>query len=85
MLVWVPTGEVGPPGARETGENLDFLGYTFSYEPDKLGRKHRYLNVAPSKKTLSRERKKLREMTGSKYCFKPVKEMIGEINRHLRG
>ncbi|MBP7866970.1 MAG: maturase [Acidobacteria bacterium] len=70
---------------RGTGESLDFLGYTFSYEPDRHGRGHRYLNMAPSKKSLNREREKLREMTGSKYCFKPVKTMIGEINRHLRG
>jgi RNA-directed DNA polymerase len=68
-----------------TGESLDFLGYTFRYDRDRLGRPQYYLNVQPSKKAQVRERQKLREMTGSKQCFKPVVRMIDQINRHLRG
>jgi RNA-directed DNA polymerase len=69
----------------ETGESLDFLGYTFRYDKDRQGRPHRYLNVFPSKKALERERQKLREMTGPKMCFKPVVDLIAETNRHLKG
>jgi RNA-directed DNA polymerase len=69
----------------ETGESLDFLGYTFGYDRDQYGRARRYLNVRPSKKALERERQKLREMTGPKMCFKPTRVLIGEINDHLRG
>ncbi len=69
----------------ETGESLDFLGYTFRYDRDRQGRPHRYLNVFPSKKALERERQKLREMTGPKMCFKPVVTLIVETNRHLKG
>ena len=69
----------------ETGESLDFLGYTFRYDKDRQGRPHRYLNVFPSKKALERERQKLREMTGPKMCFKPVVTLIVETNRHLKG
>ena len=69
----------------ETGESLDFLGYTFRYDRDRQGRPHRYLNMFPSNKALVRERQKLREMTGPKMCFKPAVVMIAEINRHLRG
>ncbi len=67
------------------GESLDFLGYTFRYDRDRLGRPHRYLNLFPSKKALERERQKLREMTGPTMCFKPIRVMIAEINRHLLG
>lgn len=69
----------------EPGENLDFLGYTFRYDRDRQGRPHRYLNMFPSKKALKRERQKLREMTGPEMCFKPIKMLIDEINRHLKG
>jgi RNA-directed DNA polymerase len=65
--------------------SLDFLGYTFRYDRDRLGRSHRYLNMFPSKKSLERERAKLREMTGPRMCFKPIRVLIVEINRHLDG
>ena len=67
------------------GERLDFLGYTFRYDRDRHGRPTRYLNVFPSKKALARERQRLRELTGPKMCFKPIRLMIAEINSHLRG
>jgi RNA-directed DNA polymerase len=69
----------------ETGESLDFLGYTFRYDRDRYGRPCRYLNVFPSKKALERERRKLREMTGPKKCHKPAWGLIAEISRHLQG
>jgi RNA-directed DNA polymerase len=69
----------------DTGESLDFLGYTFRYDRDRQGRPHRYLNMFPSKKALERERRKLKEMTGPKMCFKPVVTLIAETNRHLKG
>jgi RNA-directed DNA polymerase len=67
------------------GASLDFLGYTFRYDRDRLGRSRRYLNLFPSKQALKRERQKLREMTGPQMCFKPLRVMIAEINRHLQG
>jgi RNA-directed DNA polymerase len=70
---------------REEGASLDFLGYTFRYDRDRLGRSHRYLNMTPSKKSLMREREKLRELTGVHMCFKPVPKLIEELNEHLRG
>jgi RNA-directed DNA polymerase len=67
------------------GENLDFLGYTFRYDRDLHGGTHRYLNLCPSKKSLQRERDKLREMTGPEQCFKPIPVLIAQINTHLKG
>ena len=69
----------------EPAASLDFLGYTFRYDLDRHGRPHRYLNMCVSKKALKRERDKLREMMSSSMCFKPIRAMIAEINRHLKG
>ena len=70
---------------RKKGVSLDFLGYTFRYDRDLKGRVRKYLNVFPSKKAVQREREKLHEMTNSHQCFKPIPELIGELNRHLKG
>ncbi len=70
---------------REKGASLDFLGYTFRYDLDLRGGAHRYLNMFPSKKALSRQRAKLREVTSPKMCFKPVPVLIEELNSQLRG
>lgn len=69
----------------EEGARLTFLGYTFRYDRDLHGGKHRYLNVIPSAKALAREREKLREMTGPRYGSKPIPLLIEGLNRHLRG
>jgi RNA-directed DNA polymerase len=70
---------------KDEGETLNFLGYCFRYEKDLKGRGTRYLSFFPSRKAMEKEREKIREMTGSKNGFKPAKEMIAEINEHLRG
>ena len=67
------------------GESLDFLGYTFRYDRDLRGQPHHYLNVIPSRKTLLRERARLREMTDVSKSFRPLPALIGDLNRHLRG
>jgi len=69
----------------EEGASLDFLGYTFRYDRDLQGQPHRYLNVAPSKKAVARARDKLRELTSSRRCFMPVTDMIGDVNRWMKG
>ena len=67
------------------GEQLDFLGFTFKYDRDLFGGDHKYLNREPSKKALAREREKLRDMTGVKFCFVPLPDLIAAINVHLAG
>jgi RNA-directed DNA polymerase len=69
----------------DPGNSLDFLGYTFRYDLGLKDRSYRYLNMAPSKKALGREREKLRELTSARMCFKPVRTLIEEINCHLEG
>ena len=70
---------------RQEGGKLDFLGYMFRYDRDLTGKQQRYLNVTVSKKALKRERQKLHEMISSEVCFKPLPQLIEELNRHLKG
>jgi RNA-directed DNA polymerase len=70
---------------KQTGASLDFLGYTFRYDRDRYGRSGRYLNLFPSTKALLKERAALRELTGSRMCFKPLPQLIEDLNRNLRG
>ncbi len=70
---------------KQKGASLDFLGFTFRYDRDRFGHGHRYLNVVPSKKSLAREREKLRALTDRRWGWKPIPTLIGELNRHLKG
>ena len=70
---------------RQTGQSLDFLGYTFRFQRDLQGRSWRYLNLEPSRQALAREREALREKIGRHRCFVPLPELITEVNRHLQG
>ena len=68
---------------QQKGASLDFLGFTFRYDRDRFGHAHCYLNVVPSKKSLAREREKLRALTDRCWGWKPIPTLIGEVNRHL--
>jgi RNA-directed DNA polymerase len=69
---------------KDEGVHLDFLGYTFWYAPDRFGR-GTYLKLEPSAKALQRERAKVRDMLSRRYRWKPIDELMHELNRHLRG
>ncbi|MFL5240770.1 MAG: reverse transcriptase domain-containing protein [Gemmataceae bacterium] len=69
----------------QPGSSLNFLGFTLRYDRDRYGRERRYLNVFPSDKALTRLRDKVRTLTGGQRCFQPIPEVIGEVNRLLRG
>ena len=71
--------------ARTPGQTLDFLGYSFRYDRDLRARPFRYWNLIPSRGSLQRERDTLRQMTGAKHCFKPLAQLIDELNRQMRG
>jgi len=70
---------------RQPGQSLDFLGYTFRYDRDRLGRNKRYWNLMPSRQALARERAVLHEKLGLNRCHLPLPDLISELNRHLRG
>jgi RNA-directed DNA polymerase len=70
---------------QSPGSSVDFLGYTFRYDRDLRGRNHRYLNVTPSNKALNACREAIRKTVGPRQCYVPVTELIGVVNRQLRG
>jgi len=70
---------------HEPGVGLNFLGYTFRYDRDRHGREGHYLNLTASEKALQRVRDRLREMTDTSKCFVPIRSLIEQINRMLRG
>ena len=70
---------------KRGGESLDFLGYTFRWDRDLKGRPQQYLNVFPSAKAVAKERAKLREMTDVHQSHTPIPQLIGRLNRHLKG
>jgi RNA-directed DNA polymerase len=70
---------------RQTGQSLDFLGYTFRNDRDQYGRPQRYWNLEPSRKAMDRERAALRQKISPHQSHTPLPELIGQVNRHLRG
>jgi RNA-directed DNA polymerase len=67
------------------GNTLDFLGYTFAYQRDLLGRDKRYLNVTVSRKALKRARARVHELTAVRYSYMPLPELVDKLNTYLRG
>jgi len=70
---------------RDLGTSLDFLGFTFRYDRDLKGRGHRYLNVTPSAQALKAERIAIRELVNHRQCHVPLPDLIGSLNRQLKG
>ena len=67
------------------GQSLEFLGYTFVYQRDLLGRDKRYLNVTVSRKALKRARARVHELTSSHFSHVPLPELVDKLNTYLRG
>lgn len=71
---------------RDKDEPLDFLGYRF-----RLSRSHRqgggprYWRLEASPKAQQRARDKVKELTGPMFCFKPVADVVNDVNAVLRG
>jgi RNA-directed DNA polymerase len=69
----------------DSNESLDFLGYTFRYEVDLYTRKKRYLVMKPSQKSLMRVKAELRELISRRTGHVPPPQLIGRVNKKLRG
>lgn len=66
-------------------ESLDFLGYTFCYVHSRLYPGTKVLSMRPSAKAVQRQKDALRWLTSAAMRTVPVTELIGRINRQLRG
>ena len=66
-------------------QSLDFLGYTFCHVNSRWYPGTKVLSLRPSTKAVQRQKDALRELTGAHMRMTPVNELIGTINRQLRG
>jgi RNA-directed DNA polymerase len=70
---------------RRPEERLEFLGYQIGLAPVRADRRRHYWRMEPSRKAIEREVDRIWEMTSPKHGWKPLPELIGELNRHLKG
>jgi len=70
---------------RRPEERLEFLGYQIGLAPVRADRRRHYWRMEPSHKAMGREVDRIWEMTSRKHGWKPLPELIGELNRHLKG
>jgi RNA-directed DNA polymerase len=70
---------------QHKGQRLEFLGYEIGLAADLKTRQHHYWRLQPSAKALRRELDKLRNMTATQRGNIPMPELIGQLNRHLKG
>jgi RNA-directed DNA polymerase len=68
---------------KQPSASVDFLGYTFRFDRDLFDRGGRYLNVLPSKRSLSRFRDRVRELTASRRSLVPVDDLVRDVSRYL--
>ena len=68
----------------DQGETLDFLGFTFRYEPDLYGRDKKYLNLFPAAKAQKRFREKLQQKI-SCHNKQPLPLLMRDLSRMTRG
>jgi hypothetical protein len=66
-------------------QSLDFLGYSFCYVNSRWHPGTQVLSLRPSRKAVLRQKEALRELTGWRARSVPVVDLMGTINRPLRG
>lgn len=70
---------------RAPQQTLDFLGYSFRWDRDLLGRGTHWWRLFPSKKTMQRQRQWLRDNLNARHSLEPLPDLIERLNRHTRG
>jgi hypothetical protein len=71
-----PEQATGKPGV---------LGSQIGLAPVRADRRRHYWRMEPSHKAMRREVDRIWEMTAPKYGWKLLPELIGELNRYLKG
>jgi Reverse transcriptase (RNA-dependent DNA polymerase) len=69
---------------RRSQERLEFLGYQIGLAPVRDDRRRHYWRMEPSHKAMEREVDRIWQMTSRQQGWKPLPELIGELNRHLK-
>jgi len=71
---------------KDEHAKLDFLGYTFRWSRShQRGGGPRYWRVEASSKATERARDKLRDLTSTRLCWMPIKDVVERTNAFLRG
>ena len=71
---------------EEKGATLEFLGYSFYHSRShQSGGGPRYWRLEASKKAQQRARDNLRDLTSTRLCWTPVKDVVERVNAMLRG
>lgn len=71
---------------EDEGTCLEFLGYSFRWSRShRRGGGPRYVRVEASEKARKRARERIKDLTGPRLCFLPPTEVIGGLNRYIRG
>jgi RNA-directed DNA polymerase len=71
--------------ARQPQHPLDFLGYSFRWDRDLLGRGTRWWRLFPARKTMQRQRQWVRDNVNARHSFEPLPDLLERLNRHYRG
>jgi len=66
-------------------ESLEFLGFSFRWAKDLYGREKRYLEMAPSKGAIGREKEVLREKINTSKSHIPLPTLISQVNKQIVG
>ena len=69
----------------ERKNKLNFLGFSLQKVPPKSNPKLQICLVTPSERSLKKANEKIREFTHSKNGYKPIPEIVRELNQFLRG
>ena len=71
---------------KEAGTSLDFLGYTFGYARKyRNGKTERYHRMSPSRKSVTRAKSRVHELTSRSRGFLSLPDHVGALNRFLIG
>lgn len=69
---------------KQKRRSIDFLGFNLRFVKSKYN-SGQYLKVEPKKKALAKAREEIREILSRKNNFKPVKQVVKQVNRFLEG
>jgi group II intron reverse transcriptase/maturase len=71
-------------GVHHLGEGFNFLGYHFRHGRSQCGNKPATVLI-PCKEAIIRLRRKVKELTSKSMTWKPLSQVLEELNRVIRG
>ena len=69
---------------KKKGSSIDFVGFNMRYVKSKINDGH-YLKIEPKKKSFEKAKDRIRDLCARKNNYKPVKQVVQEVNRFLEG